>query len=298
MAQEDVRGVLSKFMKYLQKSLFGFVAAGIVCGMAAGSSAAAKPDGSAKWVCAGAFMKKFDRYEASITIQKYRERFLSVPSGAVRRAVFVFPAAHHVMRNHLRSVNKARFGEKTFNEFTELDVTAPIEGAAPATTGKPTAANMARGTAKVQADLKEAGIQFTPVPATHIRTNEYNKVPSKDGESVLDILAIDGSGIVGGDSTLIVMSRRDSAKSWGLGKSINPFAFGRHRSGATFVTSTEFKLMQRLSKLYNVPFGVFPLKAKGPLSQSADTWRAAREWLTSYRDAPDTAIGAKAPGRC
>lgn len=285
-------------MKYLQKSLYGFVAAGLVCGGAAVSAVDAKPKDAAQWVCAGAFMKKFDRYEASITIQKYRERFLSVPSGAVRRAVFVFPAAHRVMRKHLRSVNKARFGEKAFHEFTELDVTAPLEGAAPAKSGKPAAANSARGMVKVQAGLKNAGIQFTPVPATHIRTNEYNKVPSKDGESVLDILAIDGSGIVGGDSTLIVMSRRDSAKSWGLGESSNPFAFGRHRSGASFVTSTEFKLMQRLSKLYNVPFGVFPLQAQGPLSQSADTWRAAKEWLTSYRDAPDTATRAKAPGRC
>ena len=256
---------------------------------------AAKPSDAAQWVCAGAFMKKFDRYEASITIRKYGERFLSVPSGAVRRAVFVFPTAHRVMRKHLRSVNKARFGEKVFHEFTELDVTAPIEGAAPAKAAKP---NMARGTGEVQGGLKETEIQFTPVPATHIRTNEYNKVPSKDGESVLDILAIDGSGIVGGDSTLIVMSRHDSAKSWGLGDSSNPFAFGRHRSGASFVTSTEFKLMQRLSKLYSVPFGVFPLRAKGPLSQSTDTWRAAKEWLTSYRDAPDTAVGAKPPGRC
>lgn len=285
-------------MKYLQKSLFGIVAAGVVCGGVGVSVSVAKPNDAARWVCAGAFMKKFDRYEASITIRKYGERFLSVPSGAVRRAVFVFPTAHRVMRKHLRSVNKARFGEQAFHEFTELDVTAPIEGAAPSKPGKTAAAKMARGTAKVQGGPKAAEIQFTPVPATHIRTNEYNKVPSKDGESVLDILAIDGSGIVGGDSTLIVMSRHDSAKSWGLGDSSNPFAFGRHRSGASFVTSTEFKLMQRLSKLYSVPFGVFPLQAQGPLSQSTETWRAAKEWLTSYHDAPDEAVGAKAPGRC
>jgi len=285
-------------MNNLQKSLYAVVAAGIVSGGALLPASAAKPKGPATWVCAGAFMKKFERYEASITIRKYRERFLSVPSGAVRRAVFVFPTAHRVMRKHLRSVNKARFGEKAFHEFTELDVTAPLEGAAPATSDRPTEGKRARGSANVQAGLSETGIQFTPVPATHIRTNEYNKVPSKDGESVLDILAIDGSGIVGGDSTLIVMSRHDSAKSWGLGESSNPFAFGRHRSGASFVTSTEFKLMQRLSKLYSVPFGVFPLQAKGPLSESTDTWRAAKEWLTSYRDAPDTAVGAKAPGRC
>ncbi len=285
-------------MNNLQKSLYAIVAAGFVSGGTLLSAAAAKSNDPATWVCAGAFMKKYDRYEASITIRKYGERFLSVPSGAVRRAVFVFPTAHRVMRKHLRSVNKARFGEKAFHEFTELDVTAPLEGAAPATSDKSTGGKTARGSANVQADLKEAGIQFTPVPATHIRTNEYNKVPSKDGESVLDILAIDGSGIVGGDSTLIVMSRHDSAKSWGLGESSNPFAFGRHRSGASFVTSTEFKLMQRLSKLYSVPFGVFPLQAKGPLSESTDTWRAAKEWLTSYRDAPDTAVGAKAPGRC
>lgn len=285
-------------MKYMQKSLYGLVTAGIVLGGIAVSESVAKGNDTAQWVCAGAFMKKFDRYEASITIRKYGERFLSVPSGAVRRAVFVFPTAHRVMRKHLRSVNKARFGEKAFKEFTELDVTAPLDGAAPAKSSAPSADKKARSTAEVHADLKEAGINFTPVPATHIRTNEYNKVPSKDGESVLDILAIDGSGIVGGDATLIVMSRRDSAKSWGLGKSSNPFAFGRHRSGASFVTSTEFKLMERLSKLYSVPFGVFPLQAKGPLSQSADTWRAAKNWLASYREAPDTAAGAKTPGRC
>ncbi len=296
--RRTVERVSSKSMKSLPKPVHGLLAAGIVCAGFAAASPAAKPTDAAKWVCAGAFMQKFDRFEASVTIRQYRERFLSVPSGAVRRAVFVFPTAHRVMRKHLRSVNNARFGEKTHKEFTAFDMTAPLNGAAPAKDGKPPAGAPLPDPVKVQAGSTGSDIRFPLAPATHIRTDGYNKVPSKDGESVLDILAIDGSGVIGGDSTLIVMSRRDSAKSWGLGESRNPFAFGRHRSGASFVTSTEFKLMQRLSKLYGVPFAVLPLQAKGPLSESGDAWRAAKDWLTSYRSAPDTVTGAKAPGRC
>ena len=259
----------------------------------ADSDVAAKPN-AANWVCAGYFEKRLDRQEASITIQKYRERFLARRDGAVDRAMFVFPAAYEVVRKHLRSVAGARFGEKAFAAHAELDVGSAVAPSASAAVEKsaPVAARERLVTA-----LEQDGVRLGRVAAISIKTEKYNSVPSKDGWSELDILAFDGAPVLGTASTLIVMSRRDSAKEWGL-RSANPFSFGRHATEAAFVTSTEFALMRRLAEIYDIPFAVVPLGDGRPLYREKESLISARDWLRRYSEMPDEVKAAKDPGRC
>ena len=262
---------------------------------------AAKPPAAAHWVCAGPFERKLDREVASVNVKQYRERFLAGKRDAVHRAMFVFPASYEVMRTHLRSVSEKRFGERKLIERTALDVF----GLSMSAQGKAGNDKAHRGTsalspkrkAKVRAAFEAAGMRAGPTAATRILTNKYNTVPSKDGWSELEILVVDGKEMLGHDSTLVIMTRRDSAKQWGLAKSGNPFSFGRNRVQSAFVTSTEFKLMQRLGKLYRIPFEVFPIANQTPIAGSIDAWRAAKDWLQAYKDDTETK-GAKAPGRC
>lgn len=254
----------------------------------AAASAQAKPQPGPIWVCAGYFEQKLDREEASHGIRVYRERFLARKDGAVRRAVFVFPVAFRIMRDHLRSQTTTRFGEASFEEIAALDLSRGMAATAPAT----------HRPGDQLASLAESGIRLESAAAVRMTTKPYNVVPSKNGWSELRIVALDGADIVGIDSTLIVLRRQDSAETWGTGESGSLLDFGKHRLSADFVTSSEFALMERLSKLYNTPFGLFPLSDGGPLSKDAASLRNAREWLTKYKEDPEAKLQAVKPGRC
>ncbi|MCG8547121.1 MAG: hypothetical protein MJE12_23235 [Alphaproteobacteria bacterium] len=262
---------------------------------------AAKPPLTAHWVCAGPFERQLDREVASVNVKQYRERFLAGTRDAVHRAMFVFPASYKVMRAHLQSVSEKRFGQRELTEMTALDVfgLSMNEGgnAGNDKAHRGTSALTPKRKAKVRAAFEAAGMRAGSTAATRILTNKYNTVPSKDGWSELEILVVDGKAILGEDSTLVIMTRRDSAKQWGLATSGNPFSFGRNRVQSAFVTSTEFKLMQRLGKLYRIPFEVFPIANQTPIAGSVDAWRAAKDWLQAYMDDAETK-GAKAPGHC
>lgn len=254
----------------------------------AAASAQSKSPAGPIWVCAGYFEQKLDREEASHGIRVYRERFLARKDGAVRRAVFVFPVAFRIMRDHLRSQTTTRFGEASFEEIAALDLSQGMAATAPA---------MHRPGDQL-ASLAESGIRLESAAAVRMTSKPYNVVPSKNGRSELHIVALDGADIVGIDSTLIVLRRQDSAETWGTGESGSLLDFGKHRLSADFVTSSEFALMERLSKLYNTPFGLFPLSDGGTLSKDAASLRSARDWLVKYKENPEEKLQAVKPGRC
>lgn len=250
---------------------------------------------SLMWVCAGYFEKRIDRAEASHGIRNYRERFLATKTGAVRRAVFVFPVAYRVMRDHLRSQSENRFGEAAFAEFEAFDL------------GTDVAATSGAGQKAASAVPAKPGDQLAAAPggaagtaaAVRITTKPYNGVPSRKGWSALNMMALDGRPVLGEDSTLVVVWRHDTAEEWGTGSTGSLLDFGRHRAGTTFVTSTEFALMERLKKLYGTPFTVFALSPDGPLSKDAVRLDAARAWLKRYKDDPaDPKLQTVQPGGC
>ncbi|MEM9682685.1 MAG: hypothetical protein AAF942_05420 [Pseudomonadota bacterium] len=247
------------------------------------------------WACAGHFEKRLDRVEASYGIGIYRERFLATDKGAVRRAIFVFPVAYRIMRNHLRSQTATRFGESRYVDLDSHDLSADLKLApgghedtsarAPASDGQ--LASRGKGSG---ADNGVAGARLTTKP--------YNGVPSRKGWSELHMMVLDGASVLGRDSTLVVVSRHDSAEEWGTGTSGSLFNFGRHRTVMSYVTSTEFALMERLRKLYSTPFSVFALSATGPLAAETGALQAARHWLAMYADDPTQGLQAKTPGTC
>lgn len=247
------------------------------------------------WVCAGYFEKKLDQEVASPGINIYRERFLARKDGAYRRAVYVFPVAFRIMRDHLRSQTATRFGEAAFSEYAALDLGQDVAVAAG---GKAPAASVAHVPGDQLASLAEAGISLKSAAAIRIVSKRYNGVPSKNGWSELHMVALNGASIVGIDSTLIVMWRQDSHEAWGTGKSGSLLSFGKHRVSSDFVTSSEFALMERLAKLYNTPFGLYPLSDSGPLQKDAAAWRDVRDWLERYKDKPDSALQTPQPKRC
>jgi len=249
------------------------------------------------WVCAGYFEKRIERAEASHGIRIYRERFLATQGGAVGRAVFVFPVAFRVMSEHLRSQSAVRFGEASFAAFEAFDLGKDLALSPEAAAME--AAGMPLKPGDQVASLPADGIRLDTAAAVRIATKPYNGVPSRKGWSELTMVALDGGRILGIDSTLIVVWRHDSAEEWGFGKSGSLFDFGRHRVGKTYVTSTEFGLMERLKKLYGTPFTVYALSPKGPLSKDAAHLDAARAWLKKYKEnpaAPD--LQAVNPGSC
>ena len=148
------------------------------------------------------------------------------------------------------------------------------------------------------ASLAGSGVRLENAPAVRIATKPYNGVPSKNGWSELHMVALDGAGIVGIDSTLIVLWRQDSAEEWGTGASGSLLDFGKHRTSASFVTSSEFAFMERFGKLYNTPFGLFPLSDAGPLAKDAASLQGARDWLLKYKEKPEDKLQAVKPGRC
>jgi hypothetical protein len=257
---------------------------------------ASKPAETHLWVCAGYFEKRLDREVASHGIEIYRERFMATRDGAIRRAVFVFPVAYRVLRDHLRSQTATRFGEAAFVEHPAFDLRDDV-AAAPGAKAASSAGTYSPG--EQIASLAEPGVRLDKRPAAvEITTKPYNGVPSKNGWSQLHLLVLDGAPILGSDSTLVVAWREDSAEEWGTGKSGSLFSFGKHRASASFVTATEFALMERLGKLYGTPFGLFPLSDSGPLQKDAAGWQNAREWLERYRAKPDDDLQAIHPGRC
>jgi hypothetical protein len=274
--------------------------AALLMAAATATAAPTKPQSQAPiWACAGELEKRLDREVASHGIRVYRERYLAHPSGAIRRAVFVFPVAFRIMRDHLRSQTATRFGEAAYSEHAALDLAADVGGqnAAAAPADRKAAAGAYQPGDQIAA-LAEAGISLKSAAAVRLATKPYNGVPSKNGWSELSIVVLDGNAIVGIDSTLVVLWRSDSHEEWGTGASGRLLDFGKHRVSDTFVTSSEFALMERLSKLYNTPFGLFPLSDAGPLQKDVAAWRGARDWLERYREKPDPKLQAAVPGRC
>ena len=271
-------------MRYYPIFILSILASGLVP-----SAVSAQPRGQTPpWVCAGYFEQRLDREVASHGIRTYRERFLARKDGAVRRAVFVFPVAFRIMRDHLRSQTATRYGEASFAAYPALDLAQDVAAEASA---KPRPGDQL-------ASLAGSGVRLENAPAVRIATKPYNGVPSKNGWSELHMVALDGAGIVGIDSTLIVLWRQDSAEEWGTGASGSLLDFGKHRTSASFVTSSEFAFMERFGKLYNTPFGLFPLSDAGPLAKDAASLQGARDWLLKYKEKPEDKLQAVKPGRC
>jgi hypothetical protein len=263
----------------------------------AASAPAADNGDSLMWVCAGYFEKRIDRAEASYGIRNYRERFLATKTGAMRRAFFVFPVAFRVVREHLRSQSETRFGEAGFAEYPAFDLGTDV-AAAPGGAGKQASGMPMKPGDQVAALPGDAG-RAGSAAAIRIVTKPYNGVPSHNGWSELTMMALDGRPILGDDSTVVVVWRHDTAEEWGTGTSGSLLDFGRHRAGTTYVTSTEFALMERMKKLYGTPFTVFALSPKGPLSNDAARLDAARAWLKRYKEDPtDPKLQTVRPSRC
>jgi hypothetical protein len=243
------------------------------------------------WVCAGYFERTTERSEASYGIRNYRERFLATKKGALRRAVFVFPVAYRIMHKHLRSQAATRFGEAGFEElpYFNLGIDVADAGKAPQ---KQAGASLQPGdqVAALPGAVVTAAMRWTSKP--------YNGVPSRNGWSELNMMALDGAKVVGRDSTLIVVWRYDSAEEWGTGKSGSLLSFGRHRVGETYVTSSEFALMERLRKLYKTPFTVLPLSDKEPLQAETAVLAKIGDWLEKYEQDSAQDLQAKNPGNC
>lgn len=251
-------------------------------------AASAQPQAAAhSWVCAGYFEARLDREEASHGIRVYRERFMARKDGAVRRALFVFPVAFRIMRDHLRSQAATRYGEASYAAYPALDLSRDVA-----------AASAQHRPGDQLASAAGPGVRLESAAAIKIATKPFNGVPSKNGWSELHMVALDGAGIVGFDSTLIVLWRHDSAEAWGTGPSGSLLDFGKHRTGGSFVTSSEFGFMERFSKLYDTPFGLFPLSDGGPLAKDAARLEAARDWLARYKEKPDGDLKAAQPGKC
>lgn len=273
------------------------LAAALLPAAASGAQKAAAP--KSIWVCAGYFEKSIDRAEASYGIRNYRERFLATKKGALRRAVFVFPVAYRIMRDHLRSQAATRFGEESFEAIAAFDLsTDPTATGAASGKNAKKASGVSLQPGDQVAALPGAGSEAGTAAAARWMSKPYNGVPSKKGWSTLHMIALDGEKIVGRDSTLVVVWRYDSAEEWGTGESGSLLSFGRHRTGKTYVTSSEFGLMERLQKLYKTPFTVLPMSAAGPLRQETVALAAARDWLTRYADDPDEKLQANTPGGC
>ena len=243
------------------------------------------------WVCAGYFEKRIERAEASYGIRNYRERFLATRKGALRRAVFVFPVAYRIMNKHLRSQAATRFGEAGFQEFPFFNLGIDVAEAGKAPSHK-------SGTSLQPGDQVAALPGAGVTAAIRWTSKPYNGVPSRKGWSELNVMALDGAKVVGHESTLIIVWRYDSAEEWGTGDSGSLLSFGRHRTGTTYVTGTEFELMERMRKLYKTPFTVLPLAANKPLHAETAVLAEARAWLEKYEADPEQVKPAKNPGNC
>jgi hypothetical protein len=276
---------------------FILVFALVIALLPAASAPAADNGDSLMWVCAGYFEKNTDRAEASYGIRTYRERFLANKTGAVRRAVFVFPVAFRVVSDHLRSQSETRFGEAHFAEIAAFDLGTDVAAVPGAAGNAPSGMPMKPG--DQLAALPGGGGAAGAVAAVRITTKPYNGVPSRKGWSELNMMVLDGRPILGDDSTMVVVWRHDTAEEWGRGRSGSLLDFGRHRTGTTYVTSTEYALMERLKKLYGTPFTVFALSPDGPLSKDSARLDAARAWLKRYKDEPaNPQLQTVQPGRC
>ena len=255
---------------------------------------ATKPAETHLWVCAGYFMKRLDREVASHGVDIYRERFMATRDDAIRRAVFVFPVAYRILRDHLRSQTETCFGEAAYVEHPAFDLRDDVAAAG----DKAATAADAYKPGEQIASLAGPGAGSGKPAAVEITTKPYNGVPSKNGWSQLHLLILDGAPVLGSDSTLVVAWRSDSSEEWGTTKSGGLFSFGKHRVSVDFVTGTEFALMERMGKLYRTPFGLFPLSASGPLQKDTASWQQARDWLERYRAKPDDDLQAVRPGHC
>ena len=264
--------------------------------------AAAKPKNGAGWTCAAHYQLRYKAQVASVNIQDYREKFLVNGRQPVRRAMFVFPTFYKVMRQHIRSVVGKRYGIKTIAEkktttFDEIYLSRAAAGiVAVRSRGKKDLAKLQA--AKNGKHIKEIGLKSDGIAETLITTGDYNTVPSKEGWSTLSIRILNGQQILGLDSTIVILSRRDNNKEPGM------LPFTKDLITGNFVTGTEFSLMERLGRLYRVPFTMTALGGAKPLYAYGDAWKDAKAWLKGYwekskRAGPgERAVSAKHPGRC
>lgn len=264
--------------------------------------AAAKPKKGASWICAAQYQHRYKAQVASVNIQTYREKFLVNGRQPVRRAMFVFPTFYKIMRQHIRSVVGKRYGIKTIAEketttFDDIYISrAAASIVAVRSRGKTDLAKLQSG--KNNKKIKEIGLKSEGIAETLITTGDYNTVPSKEGWSTLSIRILNGQQILGTDSTIVIVSRRDNNKEPGM------LPFTKDLITANYVTGTEFSLMERLGRLYRVPFMMTALGGDKPLYAYADAWKDAKMWLKGYWEKTksagpgERAVSAKHPGRC
>ncbi len=264
--------------------------------------AAAKPKKGRVWTCAAQYQLRYKAQVASVNIQDYREKFLVDGRRPIRRAMFVFPTFYKAMRQHIRSVVSKRYGIKTMaeKEATTFDEIYLSRAAASIVTvrsrGKKDLAKLQTG--KNEKKIKDIGLKSEGIAETLIVTGDYNTVPSKEGWSTLSIRILNGQQILGTDSTIVILSRRDNHKEPGM------LPFTKDLITGNFVTGTEFSLMERLGRLYRVPFTMTALGGAKPLYAYPDAWKEAKAWLKGYWEKTKTsapgerAVSAKHPGRC
>jgi hypothetical protein len=275
---------------------------GIFLNVSISELAAAKPKKGPSWICAAQYQLRYTAQVASINVQTYREKFLVEGRQPVRRAMFVFPTFYKVMRQHIRSVVSKRYGIKTIAEketttFDEIFLSRAAAGiVAVRSRGKKDLAKLQAG--KKNKKLKDIGLKFEGIAETLITTGDYNTVPSKEGWSTLSIRVLNGQQILGTDSTIVIVSRRDNNKEPGM------LPFTKNLITGNFVTGTEFSLMERLGRLYRVPFTMAALGGTKPLYAYPDAWKDAKAWLKGYWEkskqagSGERAVSAKHPGRC
>lgn len=261
-----------------------------------------KPVVEWQWVCAKPFERRHDFQPASINIITYREKLLMIRKRPVRRAIFVFPTLYRVMRNHIRSVVEKRYTIEKFTEDKDVsfDAISMTRVSAAAATGKKRKAQAPND--KVFRTIKEIGLKISGLSRTRITTGEFNRVPSKSGRSTLLLEVLNGKEILDKDSTIVIVSRLDTSEEAGF------LPFSTKLVEREYVTSSEFGLMERLGKLYGVPFTMSALAGGKPLYAYTKIWKKAKDWLTSYWAKPasdeeakkkkEKFVAPKHPGRC
>jgi hypothetical protein len=267
---------LFKRENFVQILAIGFLSAALT---AVGQSQAIA---QLKWLCPSDLEEP-----VSVLVDQSKDRLLIEDSRtrSVPRAMFLVRAPYKSMRDRFRRAVVHRFQIQFYREHKRADFTdAWFESQKRATDGVTFRMGVERFEREYQDALSKLGplgMTFGDVGKTEIITERYNYLSNREGWSVLNVEIYDGADVLSVPSTILLVSRMDSAKEWGFSSGHNPFSFGFDRRERRFVTSGEYEFIAGVAKEANAPMFGAPIWGQRPLFSYIPVWQEVHEWLSS-----------------
>lgn len=240
----------------------------------------ADANGNYRWICASDLDGN-----APIILERYNERILVAWDHYVARALFVMEMPYRRFKDEFREVVDQRFGVRFYREHEQSDYAdnwyekqKSYSDAVDFRLGKE---RLKRQRLRASEQLGPLGIHFRHARKTEIITASYNRVSNRDGRSQTSFEIYDGSLILGKPSVILMVSRHDSAKEWGIHNAHNPFSFGFKHVERDYVSSTEFNFVVGILERKREPFLMLPIPGLRPLFSYIEAWRTVHDWLNS-----------------